>query len=155
MKQKDHYIMNRTSWILHSFRVMLALFTRRFKETFVIQGVWRCNSEVPVAVICDGFNSTKDCWVEAHPNYAASHIYSLITTQTLKAPISLPQHNIQEFLSYLPMIPAWPLALLSPNPQSLHSKVFPNTLAGFPSCQYKPKLSYFYKSSYQNRPIIT
>jgi hypothetical protein len=29
---------------------------------------------------------------------------------------------------------------LSPNPQSLHSKVFPNTLAGFPSCQVKPTL---------------
>jgi hypothetical protein len=31
-------IMNRTSWILHSFRVMLALFTRRFKETLSFKG---------------------------------------------------------------------------------------------------------------------
>jgi hypothetical protein len=80
-----------------------------------------------------------DCWVQAHPNYAASHIYSLMTTQTLKAPISL--HNIY---TGVPLIlthePAWPLALLSPNPQSLHSKVLPNTVAGFPSCQVKPTL---------------
>jgi hypothetical protein len=36
MKQKNYY--NRTSWILHRFRVRMALFTRRFKEKLEFKG---------------------------------------------------------------------------------------------------------------------